>query len=170
VTSVISLRRLGAVAALSAAALATTAGIATAQDDSGKALIATLKGKNELVADGKKGGGDADGFGSVTFHREGNRLCYAITLHNIDRQGDTPIRVWLLRGSSKFNAKSNGIRLDKAPANGDPGASSGCRPALGGRLDAIFANPSNYYVDVFSQTPKSGWTGGAIRGQLHAAS
>jgi hypothetical protein len=114
VNSVLSLRRLGAVAALGAAAFATTAGVAGAKGDAsnGKALIATLSGKNELVADGKKGGGDTDGFGSMTFHREGNRLCYAITLHNIDRQGDTPIRVWLLRGTSKVNAKSNGIRLD----------------------------------------------------------
>jgi CHRD domain len=171
VNSVLSLRRLGAVAALGAATFATTAGAAGAADGtSSKALIATLSGKHELSADGKKAGGDANGFGSVTLHREGNRLCYAVTLHHIDRQGDTPIRVWLLRGTSKVNAKSNGIRLDKAPANGDPGASSGCKSALGGRLDAIFAKPSNYYVDVFTGTPKSDWSGGAIRGQLRAAS
>jgi hypothetical protein len=109
---------------------------------------------------------DVDGFGSLTVHREGNRLCYALTLHNIDRQGSTPIRVWILRGTSKVNAKSNGIRLDKAPTNGDPGASSGCKPVLGGRLDSIFANPSHYYVNVFASAPTGGWVGGAIRGQL----
>jgi hypothetical protein len=61
------------------------------------------------------------------------------------------------------------ISLRRLGAVAALGASSGCRPALGGRLDANFAKPSNYYVDVFTSAPKSGWTGGAIRGQLRVA-
>jgi hypothetical protein len=164
-----SRRAYASIAAIAIAVPALGATVAAAQQGPAASITASLSGRNEIGANGKKGAGDPDGFGAFTAHREGNRICWAITLHNLDRPGGQQFRVYLLRGKSTANARTAGIRLDRTPpVSGDPATGSGCKAAVGGLLDAIFSKTSSYYVDVFTGAPNRDYSGGEIRGQLRA--
>jgi hypothetical protein len=154
----LSLRRPAAALALGAAILTASTGVAAAKTTTPKrALFATMNGANVIAQDGVKGAGDRDGFGSFTAIRVGNRLCYALTLNNVD----SPLGVRIYRGGPTANGPSNvGMRL---PASGTPGTSSGCVAVLGSLLDRIFAKPADYYVNVQTDDFRDS----AIRGQLH---
>jgi len=146
-------------AALALASLALGAVVAAGQSSS-KPLFATLNGKNEIGQDGRKNAGDKNGLGSFTAIRDGNRICYALTVRNIAK----PVAGGIFRGRSTVVGQPN-FSLQR-PTSGDPGASAFCKSALGTQLDRIFANPSDYYVDVATRRLRSDNTGGAIRGQL----
>jgi hypothetical protein len=165
-----SRRAIASIAALAVAVPAVGATVAAAQQDKPAAKItASLSGRNEIRANGKKGVGDADGFGAFTAHREGNRICWAITLHNLDLPEGQRFQVYVLRGKPTANARTAGIRLDRTPAiSGDPATGSGCKPAVGGLLDAVFGKTSSYYIDVFTGAPNRDYSGGEVRGQLRA--
>jgi hypothetical protein len=151
VTAVVAIASLGLAAGTAAAATPPT-------------LTAKLDGRHE-VPHGTKGTGDPDGRGTFVAHREGNRLCYTVTLDDLEPTAGVPTRIYLQRGSASVNAKSNGIRLQSVPSDAD-GTATACVPVLGSRLDALFAHPGRYYVDVFTAAPKADFSGGAIRGQL----
>jgi CHRD domain len=53
------------------------------------------------------------------------------------------------------------------PSSGNPGAASFCQSRSSSQLDAIFRDPSDYYVDVHTKRFASSrdFTGGALRGQ-----
>ena len=153
-----SCKRPVATLALGAAILTASTGVAAAKTTTPKrALFATMNGV--IAQDGVKGAGDRDGFGSFTAIRVGNRLCYALTLSNVD----SPLGVRIYRGGPNANGPSNvGMRL---PASGTPGTSSGCVAVLGSLLDRIFAKPADYYVNVQSDDFRDS----AIRGQLSSS-
>lgn len=152
-----------ALATVAVTGLALGAAAATGQGGgSANTLFATMNGQSEIGQDGRKGAGDANGFGSFTAVRDGNRLCYAYAVRNIGK----PVAGGIFRGRSTVNGQPN-FSLAR-PTAGDPGATSFCRTALGTQLDRIFSNPSGYYVDVATRRFRSDNSGGAIRGQFRS--
>jgi hypothetical protein len=113
------------------------------------ALVATIKGSSEV------GGGDEGGYGSFTAIRDGDTLCYGLTIANIGK----PTQAHIHTGAAGSNGDP--VVTLREPSKGDPGSSSGCIEDVGG-LDNIFGNPSGFYVNVHT----SAFPDGAARGQL----
>jgi hypothetical protein len=113
------------------------------------ALVATIKGSSEV------GGGDDGGYGSFTAIRDGDTLCYGLTIANIGK----PTMAHIHMGAAGSNGDP--VVTLRAPSNGDPGSSAGCIEGVGG-LDNIFGDPSGFYVNVHT----SAFPDGAARGQL----
>jgi hypothetical protein len=119
-------------------------------------LFASLNGNNEIGADGKKGAGDPDGRGSFNGIIEEGKLCFGISVANIDN----PTAAHVHRGVKSENGPV--VVTLTEPAAGDPGTSSGC-VAIGPELaKAIRKNPRKYYVNVHNEA----FPDGAVRGQL----
>jgi|SRR5215218_1299568 len=121
-----------------------------------RALFAVMTGRKEVDADGNKRVGDPDGRGTFSATIDGGKLCFGITVANID----TPVAAHIHKGRPN---QAGGIVLPlTAPTEGDPGASSACvdiDPAL---ATAILKNPHKYYANVHTGP----FAGGAVRGQL----
>jgi hypothetical protein len=113
------------------------------------ALVATVKGSSEV------GGGDAGGYGSFTAIRDGDTLCYGITVANLGK----PTMAHIHMGAAGTNGDP--VVTLRAPASGDPGFSAACLEDVGG-LDNIFSTPAQFYVNVHT----SAFPDGAARGQL----
>lgn len=99
--------------------------------------------------------GDPDGKGSatVTVDKAKGQVCYALAAEGIDAATMAHIH----KGAAGA-AGPPVVTLDP-PANGK---SEGCKAASAEVLDAIAANPADYYVNVHNAAfPK-----GALRGQL----
>jgi hypothetical protein len=113
------------------------------------ALVATIKGSSEV------GGGDDDGYGSFIAIRDGDTLCYGITVANLGK----PTMAHIHSGAAGKNGDP--VVTLRQPSNGNPGSSSGCVEDVGG-LDNIFSTPAQFYVNVHT----SDFPDGAARGQL----
>lgn len=117
---------------------------------SDRAFFAVLKGSNETTDGDRNGKGSA----SVTF--DGTRLCWGITVANISR----PVGAHIHKAR---RGKDGSIVVPlEQPADGDPGASSGCTTVSSALARAIRRSPGGYYVNVHSDE----FGAGAIRGQL----
>lgn len=141
-----------------AGALGVSGVVSAGQSSDPGALFSVLKGKKEVGADGKKGAGDTDGRGSFSAVLDGNELCYGITVKNIA----APTAAHIHKGSPRI-AGPVVVPLTH-PAEGDPGASSGCTELEAALARAIRKNPAKYYVNVHN----ADFPGGAVRGQLFA--
>ena len=124
-------------------------------------LFAQLSGRNEIsMTTGERGAGDPDGFGSASFTFDGGKLCFGITVANLDM----PVAAHIHKGARNENGDIV-IGLTQ-PATGDPGASSGCvaldRPELVAAAAEIQANPRGFYANVHT----TAFPSGAVRGQL----
>jgi CHRD domain len=121
-------------------------------------LFAVLKGKNEISpTTGKKGAGDPNAVGSATVLIDRGKLCFGITVTNLD--GDpTAAHVH----AAKRNKNGPIVVPLTAPSTGDPGASGGCKSIDSTLAANIQRHPSNYYVNVHDAT----YPAGAARGQL----
>ena len=149
---------------LSAAALAAAfgVGVTTAGGQSGsteRALFAALRGANEIGEDGQRGAGDPNGFGSASATVDGGRLCFGITVKNID----DPAAAHIHRGVR--NANGPVVIELAAPSAGDPGAVAGCVSARTSLTRQIRRNPSRFYFNVHTQR----YPAGAVRGQVRLA-
>jgi hypothetical protein len=121
-----------------------------------RALFAVLTGRNEVDDQGRRGAGDPDGRGSFTATVDGDKLCFGITVKNLDE----PVAAHI----HKARANRNGpivVPLTQ-PSSGDPGASSGCVTVDPALAPAILKNPRKYYANVHT----SAFGAGAVRGQL----
>jgi hypothetical protein len=124
-------------------------------------LFAQLSGRNEIsMTTGERGAGDPDGFGSASFTFDGDKLCFGITVANLDM----PVAAHIHKGARNENG---GIVIGLTqPGSGDPGASSGCvaldKPELVATAAEIQANPRGFYANVHT----TAFTSGAVRGQL----
>jgi hypothetical protein len=148
-------------ACLLAAALAVV-GVTSAGGQSGssdRALFGSLSGLNEIGEDGERGAGDRNGRGSASAVIDGTRICYALTVKNIQ----DPIAAHIHRGGRTVNGPV--VVEFEAPSAGDPGASSGCTRITRDLARRILRNPQNYYFNV--HTPD--FEAGAVRGQVRTA-
>jgi hypothetical protein len=121
------------------------------------ALFADLNGFNEISATtGQPGAGDPDGFGSASLTINGDKLCFGITVGNLDTPGAAHIH-------KGFKGVNGPIVVPlTAPADGAAGASSGCVTVDSALGADILAHPKAYYANVHTTT----FPGGAVRGQL----
>jgi hypothetical protein len=152
----------GAAAALGSGALASGHPASGAQPAAqgkrpeNRALFAVLTGRNEVDDQGRRGAGDPDGRGSFTATVDGDKLCFGITVKNLDE----PVAAHI----HKARANRNGpivVPLTQ-PSSGDPGASSGCVTVDTALARAILKNPRKYYANVHT----AAFGAGAVRGQL----
>jgi hypothetical protein len=121
-----------------------------------RAVFAVLSGAKEVSAEGERGAGDTNGRGSFSATFDGNRLCYGLTVGNID----DPVAAHIHRGSR--NAAGPVVVPLEHPDTGDPGASSDCVRVQRSLAQAIRANPAGFYVNVHT----ADFPDGAVRGQL----
>ena len=144
-------------AAATAAACALVLGSGAASGDRARssklgdrAFFAVLKGSNETS------GGDRNGKGSASVTFDGTQLCWGITVANLSR----PVGAHIHKAK---RGKDGAIVVPlEQPADGDPGASSGCTTVSAALARAIRRSPGSYYVNVHSDQ----FGAGAIRGQL----
>ncbi len=146
------LRSTAAVVLLLVSVLAVPTSAATAASTA-TVRFATLDGEQVGAA------GDIDGSGSLSVHfgANGKKLCWAITVRDIDKP--TAIRV------HKAAAGAPGpvvLGFKILPAAGDLGAAAGCVPAADPVLEALRADATQFYVAVSTKASPDG----AIRGQL----
>jgi hypothetical protein len=115
-----------------------------------RAFFAVLKGSNE------SSGGDRNGKGSASVTFDGRQLCWGITVANLSR----PVGAHIHKAR---RGKDGSIVVPlEQPADGDPGASSGCTTVSAALARAIPSKPGDYYVNVHTDE----FGAGAIRGQL----
>jgi CHRD domain len=121
-----------------------------------RALFAVLTGRNEVDANGRRGAGDPDGRGSFTAIVDGDKLCFGVTVTNLD----APVAAHIHAG--RRNQNNPPLVPLTQPATGDPGAASGCVTVDTTVAQAILKNPHKYYFNVHT----AAFPGGAVRGQL----
>src|SRR5215210_5739753 len=156
-----SRRVLALLSACGAAAL--TVGVTAAGGQSGssdRVLFGALSGKKEIGMDGSRGAGDPNGAGSASAIIDGGRLCFALTVKNLD----TPVGAHIHRGRAGVNGDI--VVPLRQPTSGDPGASSGCVRIRTSLARQILRNPSGYYFNVHTRR----FPDGAIRAQVRVAS
>jgi hypothetical protein len=119
-------------------------------------LFAALNGQNEIDQNGNRGAGDRNGGGSFGAVIDGRRLCYGLSVRDIQN----PLAAHIHRGRRNENGPI--VVTLNHPQTGNPGASSGCTTISRDLVRRIRRNPTRYYVNV--HTPR--FPNGAIRGQL----
>ena len=120
-------------------------------------LFAELNGRNEIsMTTGDRGAGDPDGFGSASFTFDGDKVCFGITVANLD----TPVAAHIHKGRKFENGPI--VVPFAAPDDGAAGASSGCVTVDAALGADILAHPRAYYVNVHT----TAFAAGAVRGQL----
>jgi hypothetical protein len=143
--------------ALSLTASAALVGAALAQSvaEGGTKFATTMTGANECNAAGTCNLGDPDGTGraSITVNPGQSRICYELTVSNID----TPTAAHI--HSAPTGIAGPVIVPLSAPSGG---TSSGCVDVNRDLVDAIRKAPQGYYVNVHT----AAFPAGAIRGQL----
>ncbi|HVH48765.1 MAG TPA: CHRD domain-containing protein [Sphingomicrobium sp.] len=144
--------------ALACSAVAGTALSAAPVAEGGRKFSTTLSGANECNNSGTCNLGDPDGSGSAQiFVNYGqNRICWKITVSNID----PPTRSHIHKGPA---TGSGGIVVSffetAQTANLESCTTAALDPEL---VKDIIQNPQDYYVNVHNAT----YPGGAVRGQL----
>ena len=123
-------------------------------------FFATLLGRNEIGADGKRRAGDLDGQGGATVVTTDTQLCFAVAVRGIA----TPRAMHVHRGRPNQNGDIV-VPLNPPPTSGDPGASAGCVNVANTLLQEITKHPIRFYVNIHT----SDFPDGAMRGQLHRA-
>ena len=114
---------------------------------------ASLRGSNEVPS--SSGDPDGSGSASVSVQSVQNQICYDIHVSHVSLPATA---AYIQLGSSGIVGPI--VAALVAPnASGD---SSGCVGLAPGVAAAILANPSGYYVNIFT----SEFTAGAVRGQL----
>ncbi|HYY22917.1 MAG TPA: CHRD domain-containing protein [Thermoleophilaceae bacterium] len=125
-----------------------------------RVLFAVLSGRNEVGPNGQRGAGDPNGRGSFTALVKGSKLCFGITVKNIDH----PTAAHIHRGRPNQNGPI--VVPLTPPSTGNPGASSGCVTVDPALARAILSHPHRYYANVHT----TAFPNGAVRGQLFARS
>ena len=115
-------------------------------------LNASLAGASEAPAPG-----DPDGTGTATVNLDvsDGRVCYEVTVREIDR----PVGMHIHEG---VPGNSGPIVVPMTTPTATDGTTTGCADADRTLIGRIAANPGDFYVNVHSNT----YPQGAVRGQL----
>jgi hypothetical protein len=148
---------LGALAAVGLT-LAVTASVG-AQGGGDRAIFAVMTGAKEVDVNGEHHG-DPNGRGTFSATLDGRRLCYGITVKNIEN----PVAAHIHRGGPKVAGPV--VQPLEQPATGDPGASSACVRISRSLARGLRESPTRFYVNVHTASLPNG----AVRGQLFARS
>jgi hypothetical protein len=127
--------------------------------------VVRMDGAQEVSPDGQLGAGDADGKGIFAYLAFDGRLCYFMTarkiepaaaahIHQAPRGANGGIVIGLTAPTEGFSADCIAAQPDTVENTPDVLTQS--------ELDAIIANPADYYANVHNAP----FPGGAIRGQL----
>lgn len=167
-------RTIGAMAAAGGLALGLALATAPAYAGHTNALLeATLDGRQEVTADGKRNAGDPNGRGEAyVFGIDGDpaTLCYVLEVDKIAELDQAPMAgsrmAHLHRGARGANgpvevtlAWPQGGQAADCLTEGEEG-----KGLSAGEVQQILANPEEYYVNVHN----SRYPAGAVRGQLRA--
>jgi CHRD domain len=146
-----------AAAVVSIAGIAAGATLATGQTSVGnRALFGELNGANEIAQDGTEAAGDRNGRGTASAIVDGRRLCYGLTVKNIDETAAAHIH----RGAEGVNGPI--VVTLEPPEDGGAGAASGCVNIRRSLARDILRRPQRYYWNVHT----GAFRDGAIRGQV----
>jgi hypothetical protein len=126
------------------------------ESNSGKLLFAAMNGKKEVDAQGKANAGDLNAAGTFSALIDGTKLCFGITVRNLDG----PVAAHIHSGSPKVMGPVV-IPLTQ-PTAGDPGASAGCVDVTAAQARSLQRRPARFYVNVHT----AAFPNGAVRGQL----
>jgi hypothetical protein len=129
---------------------------AQSQSSSKGPVFGALSGSNEIGTNGKKGAGDRDGRGAASGILDEGKLCFGLSVKNID----SPVAAHIHRGTSSKNGPV--VLTLVEPLQGDPGSSTGCVDISSSLQRSLTRNPRNYYWNVHTQD----FPGGAVRGQV----
>jgi hypothetical protein len=158
VTAVICALGGAAVAIPLASGDSSDAGKAGQRSNANKVLFGVLTGAKEVDQQGDRGVGDRNGRGTFTALIDGGRLCFGITVRNVDE----PLAAHIHRGGK--NVAGDIVIPLTQPDAGDPGTSSGCVPVTGDQAADLLEKPRRFYTNVHTRA----FPGGAVRGQLFA--
>jgi CHRD domain-containing protein len=121
-----------------------------------KPLFASLNGAREVNSSGETGQGDPNGRGSFTATFDGGKICFGLTVANIQK----PVAAHIHEGAV---GKAGAVVVPlKHPGKGDPGSSSACTKIDASLASGLRNKPSGFYVNVHTEA----FPDGAIRGQL----
>lgn len=153
-------RKLGTIVAVAVVVAIATSAPAVAGKASGRTFTTVMTGAQEAPGPGDP---DATGVASLTLQPGKRTVCYDLS--------------WMNIGADPETETVHSAHIHEAPA-GSPGpvvvplfveesfsgtdSDAGCVSASAQQIAAIIGNPSNYYVNVHSDT----FPAGAIRGQL----
>ena len=168
------LRSLGLLAA--STLIAAPAIFASAKDASASGAVtffAVLNGQNECSGSPPSGPichkGDLNGYGAATILLVPGtvpKVCFGIVVNGLSNVTQAHIH-------SGASGVTGGVVISLNPTStisGAPNGWGGCSSGAdveAAEINAIKANPQNFYVNVHTQgTPPTGVPGGAIRGQL----
>lgn len=121
-----------------------------------RVLFGALSGAQERGPEGQRGVGDRDGRGSASAVVERGRLCFALTVKNLD----DPVAAHIHRGRRGQNGPVV-IPLE-APKAGDPGTVGGCVDVRSTLARQVLRRPERFYWNVHTRA----YPNGAIRGQV----
>lgn len=146
---------LAAGACAAGAAFGTTA--AVGQSDAGdRVLLGALSGAQERGPEGQRNVGDSDGRGSASAVVEDGKLCFGLTVRNLE----APVAAHIHRGRRGENGPV--VIPLKVPKAGDPGAVSGCVDVDSRLARQVLRRPERFYWNVHTRA----YPNGAIRGQV----
>jgi len=161
------MRRFRTLAALAtSAAILMGLGAAAPAAAGGRQLVTRLSGANEVTDAGVPNQGDPDGRGIAIVRRistagTNDKLCWLVVARNIV----LPAIGAHIHGPAASTTNAAVLVPLSSPervGRSHVGMARGCAPVADTTLDAIWANPDRYYVNVHSTEKPAG----AVRGQL----
>ena len=134
-----------------------------------------LTGQNEVGPDGRLGAGDPDGSAKAMIENDHGMLVWTMDYENISGQGISGLHI---HGPGATPTTNRPVFIDfplliDFPPPGIPlpngtifgTVSSADDPALASKLQQVFENPHEFYLNLHT-TGAGGFPDGAVRGQL----
>ena len=138
----------------------------------GPEIVVFMNGQNEVGPDGTLGVGDPDGFAIAELFEDHGDLAYRITYGNISGSGFSGLHI---HGPGATPTTNRPVFIDmitdiRVPPPLPNGTLSGrvssiFDPTMGERIQQVFANPREFYINLHT-TGAGGYPDGAVRGQL----
>ncbi|WP_124439966.1 CHRD domain-containing protein [Streptomyces sp. NL15-2K] len=155
ITAAVVLTTVGGIAATTIPASA-----ATATEDTGTLLAASLRGANEVPVEGGPAAGDRDGVALQFVKVDGDKVSVAVDWRGTDK----PTALHIHQGAKGANG---GVKIDFTKLFGSRGKGHSVTGTVKVKdtalLDALKTDPGSFYANLHTAE----FPGGAVRGQLH---